>query len=122
MTTCMFRDDLEARANGEPEQWYEGIPVTNPVHVVVARELDQGSGSFGTPMKTVQNAGIYLPNGSYFSRRSCACASRIGRNVRTNEPAAEPTKIYLLDWPRLASFQGIAEDRHEDLISDAEMV
>jgi hypothetical protein len=93
----MFCDDFKARADSESEQWNEGIPVTNPVHVVVARLLDQRPGSFGTPKKTVQNAGIYLPNGSYFSRRPRASASRIGSNIHPDEPAAEPAKRYLGD-------------------------
>ena len=118
----MFRDDFKTCANREPEQWNEGIPVTNPVHVVVARLLDQRSGSFCTPKKTVQNAGICLPNGSYFSRRSCASASRIRSNVCTDEPAAEPAKRYLVDRPTLAPFQSSTEDRHEDFISDAEVL
>jgi hypothetical protein len=36
MTARMFRDDFKARADSETEQWNEGIPVTNPVHVVIA--------------------------------------------------------------------------------------
>jgi len=107
----MFRDYFKARADSEPEQWNEGIPVTNPVHVVIARLLDQRSGSFSTSKKTVQNARIYLPNGSYFSRRSRASASRMGSNVRTDEPAAKPAKRYLVDWPTVASFQGSTEAR-----------
>jgi hypothetical protein len=93
----MFRYDFKARADSEPEQWNEGIPVTNPVHVVVARLLDQRPGSFGTSKKTVQNAGIYLPNGGYFSRRPCASASRIRSNIHPDEPVAEPAKRYLVD-------------------------
>ena len=93
----MFRYDFKARADSEPEQWNEGIPVTNPVHVVVARLLDQRPGSFGTSKKTVQNAGIYLPNGGYFSRRSCASASRTRSNIHPDEPVAEPAKRYLVD-------------------------
>jgi hypothetical protein len=122
MTARMFRDDFKARADSEPEQWNEGILVTNPVHVVVARLLDQRSGSFSTSKEAVQNTRIYLPNGSYFPRRSCASASRIGSNVRTDEPAAEPAKRYLVDWSTVASFQGSTEDGHEDFISDAEVL
>jgi hypothetical protein len=118
----MFRDDFKARADSEPEQWNEGILVTNQVHVVVARLLDQRSASFSTSKKAVQNTRIYLPNGSYYPRRSCASASRIGSNVRTDEPAAEPAKRYLVDWSTVASFQGSTEDRHEDFISDAEVL
>ena len=90
----MFRDDFKARADSEPEQWNEGIPVTNPVHVVIARLFDQRSGSFRTSKKTVQNARIYLRNGSYFSRRSWASASPIGSNlVRMNQRLNQPRDI-----------------------------
>lgn len=64
MTTGMFRNDFKPHADSEPQQRNEGIRVTNPVHVVVARVLDQRTGSFGTAKKTVENAGIYLPDGS----------------------------------------------------------
>jgi hypothetical protein len=117
----MLRDDFKAGANAEPDQWNEGIRVTNPVHVVVPRFINQCSGSFGTPKKTVQNGGFYLPNRCYLSRRSCTSTPRIRRNVPTDEPVAEPAKRYLFDRPMLASFQGSTEDRHEDFISNAKV-
>ena len=122
MPARMFRDDFKARPNSEPEHWNEGIPITNPVHIIVARLFDQDSGSFGAPKETIQNTGIYLSDRRYFSRRSGASTSRIGSNERTDKPTAEPAKNYLVDWLMLPSFHGSTENRHEDFISDAQVL
>ena len=94
MTARMFRDDFKARADSEPEQWNEGIPVTNPVHVVIARLLDQRSGSFRTSKKTVQNARIYPLNGSYFPGARARAPPGLGAMyVRMNQRLNQPRDI-----------------------------
>src|SRR5262245_53923781 len=102
----MFCDDFEARTNREPEQWDKGIFVTNAVHVVLARLPDQRSGTFRSPKKGVQNDGFYLLSWFYLCRCLCAGPSRVGCNIRPDEPAAEPAERYFLDWSVLAPFQG----------------
>jgi hypothetical protein len=122
MPARMFCDDFEARANREPQQWDEGIFITNAVHVVVACLPDQRSGSFVTPKKSVQNNGFYLFGGFYLCRCPGTMSSRVGSNVRTDEPAAEPAESYFVDWSVLASFQGSRNCLQKDFISDAEVL
>jgi hypothetical protein len=121
MTTLMSCDDFKPCTNREPQQWDEGILVMNAVHVVVARLPDQRSGSFGTPKKSVQNDGFYSLAGLYLCRRPGTSSSRVGGNVRTDEPAAEPAESYFVDWSVLPSFQGSRNCRQKDFISDAEV-
>src|SRR5262245_8191903 len=102
----MFCDDVEACANREPQQWDEGIPVANAVHVAVAGLPDQRSGGFDTPKESVQNGGFDSLGWFYLCRCPSTSSSRVGSNVRTDEPAAEPAQSYFGDWSVLASFQG----------------
>src|SRR5215467_5199418 len=65
MAASMFCDDFQARANREPQQRNEGVPVTNAVHIVVACSPGQVSGSPVTAKKGFQNDRFSLLGGFY---------------------------------------------------------
>jgi hypothetical protein len=118
----MLCDDFQTRANCEPQEWNEGILVPNAVHVVVACLPDQRSGTFSTPMKSLQNSGFYLLGGFYFVVCPGTLSSRVWSNVCANEPAAEPAKSYFVDWTVLAIFQSLSNYRQKDFVSDSEVL
>ena len=118
----MLHDNLQARADREPQQWDEGIPVPNAVHIVIAGSPDQLSDSLVTATQSFQNHGIYLLGGFYLLRRPSTSSTRVRGNVCANEPTAEPAKADLVYCSVLAAIQGNRNRWHKDLICDPEVL
>jgi hypothetical protein len=122
MAALMFRDDFQARTNPEPQQWDEGIPVANAIHIVIACSPGQLPGSLVTAKKSLQNDWFYLPGGFYFPGCPGTRSSRVWSNVGTNEPPAEPAESDFVDRAALAAFHGSGNCRQKDFIPHAEVL
>ena len=122
MAARMFGDDFQARANREPQQWDEGIPVANAVHIVGACLPRQLSGGLVTAKKTIQNDGFYMLGGFYLLGCPSPRSSDVLRNVGTNEPAAEPAETDFLDLSVWLAFQGSGKLRQHDFIPSPEVI
>jgi len=118
----MFCDDFQARANREAQQWDEGIPVANAVHIVVARSPRQLSGSLVTAKKTLQNDGFYMLGGFYLLGCPSPRSTGVCSDVCTNEPPAEPAESDFVDWSVFAAFQGSRNCRQDSLIPQPEVL
>jgi hypothetical protein len=122
MPALMLRDDFQARANSETQQWDERILEPDTVYVVVHCSPDQLPDALVTAKKRLQNGGFHLLGGFYLLGCPSTRSPGVWSNVAANEPTAEPAETDVVDWSALSAFQSSSNRGQIDFIRYAEVL
>ena len=91
MTALVFGDDFQAHTDREPQQWNEGIFVSNQVHVVVACLPHQCSDSL--VLRRKMTGSTCLAGSIFFGARARVPPGFGAMYVRINHPLNQPGVI-----------------------------